>query len=102
MKMLGTFLCSIIINPRRTCAARVIVVVVRVCQSVLLARHLTSRAINRSTNNTMHSALGIGRKICRVFFEATVYGVKRERSFAPQTLTHPVSVSGFMLYKGTL
>ena len=28
--------------------------------------HLTSRAMNRSTNNTTHSASGIGRKMCGV------------------------------------
>ena len=46
-----------LINPRRTCAARVTVVVVSVSQSV--TRHLTSLAVNRSTNNIMFSALGI-------------------------------------------
>ena len=49
------------INPRRTCAARVTVVVVCVCLSVSqsVTRHLTSRAINRSTNNATYSVLGI-------------------------------------------
>ena len=32
------------------------------CLSVKsVTRHLTSRAMNRSTNNTMYSALGVGR-----------------------------------------
>ena len=51
-----------------------------VSQSV--TRHLTSRAMNRSTNNTTYSASGIGRKICGVFSETAAfrsYGVKHER-----------------------
>ena len=51
-----------------------------VSQSV--TRHLTSRAINRSTINTMYSASDKGPKICRMFSETAAfesYGVKHER-----------------------
>ena len=71
------YTCSLI-NPRRAsrraCAARVTVVVVCVCLSV--TQHLTSRAMNHSTR---YSALGIGRKVHRIFSETTAfesYGVK--------------------------
>ena len=66
------YLFDVIFNPRRACAARVTVVVVCVCQSV--TRHLTSRAINRSTNNSTYSASGIGRKIGGVFSETVAFG----------------------------
>ena len=50
-----------------------------VCVCLSVTQHLTSRAMNRSTNNTTYSASGIGRNICRVFSETAAfesYGVK--------------------------
>ena len=65
-----------LINPRCACTARVTVVVVCVC-------HLTSRAINPSTNNpSIQRQIYKGGKICRVFSETAAfesYGVKHER-----------------------
>ena len=47
----------------------------RVCVSVSqsVPWHLTSRAINHSTNNTTNSASGIGRKICGVVSETSTF-----------------------------
>ena len=55
------------INPRRTCAARVTVVVVCVCLSV--KSHLTYGASVRPKNAAMYSAGNEGQKICGVFSE---------------------------------
>ena len=63
---------TLVINPCACAArfaARVTGVVVCVCQSV----HLTLHAINRSTNNTTYSVLGIGGKMCRVFSEIAAF-----------------------------
>ena len=49
-----------LINPLHACAARVTIVVVCVCLS---ASYLSSRAINRSTNDTTYSSSGIGRHV---------------------------------------
>ena len=62
-------------NPRCACAARITLVVVCVCLSVCLSvtQYLTSRAMNRSTNNTRYSASGIGRKLCTVLSETAAF-----------------------------
>ena len=57
----------------------------RVCLSVcLLPRHLTSRAMNHSTNSTRYSASGIGQRVWRLwgFAETAVlesYSMKHKR-----------------------
>ena len=71
LSMCVDVVCIVVINPRRTCAVRVTVVVVYVCLSV--TRHLTSRAINPSTNNTTYSGSSIGRNVCRVFSETAAF-----------------------------
>ena len=63
-----------IINLRRACAARVMVVVVCVSVGQSVPRHLSPRAINCSTNNTTYSASDKGRKICRIFSETAAFG----------------------------
>ena len=54
-------------NPRRACAARVTVVVVWVCLSVM--RELTSPVIDRVKNKLAYPATDGGQKICGIFSE---------------------------------
>ena len=73
------FLCKHF-NPRRVCAARVIVLGLSVCLSVTL--HLTSGISIHPINDTMYSMGNEDQKICGVFSETTAsgrYDVKRER-----------------------
>ena len=60
-----------IINPRRTCAARVTVVgSVCVCVCVCVStQHLTSRMFIHPTNDTTYLTGNEGQKICGVFSE---------------------------------
>ena len=73
------------INPRRACAARVTVVVVLVCLSVILSvmRELTSPVIERVKNKLTYPAADEGQKICGIFSETALfksYGVKKPTS----------------------
>ena len=63
-----------VINPRRSCAARVTVVgsvcvCVCVCVCVSVTQHLTYRMFIRPTNDTTYLTGNKGQKICGVFFE---------------------------------
>ena len=74
-----------IINPWRACAARVTVVVVFVCHSVILSvmRELTSPVIDRVKNKVTYPAADGGQKICGIFSETALfrsYGVKKPTS----------------------
>ena len=77
--------CIMLINPRRACTARVTVVVVWVCLSVILSvmRELTSPVIDRVKNKLTYSAADGGQKICGIFSETALfksYGVKKPTS----------------------
>ena len=50
------------INPRRTCAARVTVLGLCVCVCVSVTQHLTFHVIICATNDTITSAADEGRK----------------------------------------
>ena len=75
---------SMVINPRRACAARVTVVVLCVCLSVCLSvkSHLTYGASVRPENAVTYSAGNEGQKICGDLPETTAFksnAAKQER-----------------------
>ena len=75
---------SLVVNPRRACAARVTVVVLCVCLSVCLSvkSHLTYGASVRPENAVTYSAGNEGQKICGDLPETTSfksYSAKHER-----------------------
>ena len=82
-QILAPRVCTLVlfINPRRACAARVTVVVVFVCLSVM--RELTSPVIERVKNKLTYPAADEGQKICGIFSETALfksYGVKKPTS----------------------
>ena len=58
---------TVVINPRRACAARVTVVVLCVCLSVTL--NLTSRVFVRLTKDMTYLTGNESQKFCAVFSE---------------------------------
>ena len=76
----------LIINPRRACAARVIVLWVCVCVCVSVKSHVTSRMSNQAINERAYSVACERQKICGYLPEKTAfksYAAKHEFTGLP-------------------